>query len=110
MNTPRGSIDSPDWPNSYKGAKSCTWKITVGQRDAVTLSFDSFNLQEDGNCDKSKLIVKDGEHGDELGEFCGLNSPKVMRSNGNEMWLPVHEYRAGRRKGIPFVISHRFVF
>ncbi|KAK3699402.1 hypothetical protein QZH41_018563 [Actinostola sp. cb2023] len=102
-----GSIQSPNWPNGYKGAKRCTWSVTVGQRDTIALKFNSFNLQEDGNCDRSKLVVKDGdnENAKELGEFCGLNSPSIIRSRGHQMWLQFKSNEEGEGKG--FRLTYR---
>ncbi|XP_031554877.1 uncharacterized protein LOC116291804 isoform X2 [Actinia tenebrosa] len=96
-----GVIASPNWPSGYKDAKTCIWKITVDKTDKIALNFETFGLQEDGNCDKSRLVIKDGEDeaAKEIGEFCGLNSPRLMRSTGNHMWLQFTSTPEGEGKG-----------
>jgi hypothetical protein len=96
-----GVIESPNWPNGYKDAKTCTWKVTVDKGGRIALNFEKFDLQEDGNCDKSKLVIKDGDNEDakEIGEFCGLNSPRIMTSRGNQMWLQFTSTPEGEGKG-----------
>ncbi|XP_048589005.1 uncharacterized protein LOC5518116 isoform X2 [Nematostella vectensis] len=96
-----GTINSPNWPQGYKGSKTCTWRISVNPSDSIALFFNSFNLQEDGNCDKSKLAVRDGgnESAHEIGAFCGLNSPRVMRSKGGELWIQFTSADDGEGKG-----------
>ena len=89
FNSPSGIIESPNWPNHYRGKALCTWTVSVDPSEVVTLRFNNFSLEQDRRCDKARLVVRDGSKDDnrELGFYCGMDSPIALTSSGNHLWL-----------------------
>lgn len=101
FNSPSGIIESPDWPHHYKGKTVCTWHISVDPGDKIALRFYSFSLDEDGTCDKAKLVVRDGYSDDAnvLGVYCGNNRPPELTSTGSRLWLQFSSTERAEGKG-----------
>ncbi|XP_022798423.1 uncharacterized protein LOC111336565 isoform X1 [Stylophora pistillata] len=106
FNSPKGILESPEWPKSYKGKTSCTWHLSVDPSEKITLSFKRFSLDEDGTCKKAKLVVRDGsrENSEALGVYCGTKWPSGITSSGNHLLVQFTSTAGGKGKG--FLISY----
>ena len=99
--SPTGIIESPEWPHHYKGKTLCTWHVSVNPNEEIALRFNTFSLQEDGTCDKAKLVVRDGDSEDAnvLGVYCGTKRPPELTSSGNHLWLQFASRQGAEGKG-----------
>ncbi|XP_066025157.1 uncharacterized protein [Pocillopora verrucosa] len=106
FNSPKGILESPEWPRSYKGKTTCAWHLSVDPRETITLSFKRFSLDEDGTCKNAKLIVRDGsgENSEALGVYCGTKRPTGITSSGNHLFVQFTSTEGGKGKG--FLISY----
>lgn len=46
METDRGQIQSPNYPEDYQPHKICVWKVTVTEGFHVALSFLAFDVRK----------------------------------------------------------------
>ena len=69
--------------------------------EKISLRFNSFNLEEDGSCNKAKLVVRDGSNQDSnvLGVYCGIKQPPALTSTGNRLWLQFTSTNGAEGKG-----------
>ncbi|XP_071787824.1 cubilin-like isoform X2 [Asterias amurensis] len=86
--TATGSFTSPNYPQLYAHSRVCEWRITVASGQAVTLTFDDFELE--GNADScifDYIEVFNGLADDSpsLGRFCGNVAPQGIASTSNTM-------------------------
>ncbi|KAL7057702.1 hypothetical protein AAHC03_016766 [Spirometra sp. Aus1] len=84
-----GTISSPSYPNPYPPNKECTWKIKVPARSFITLTFNSFDIEQQANCTYDYLEIYDGSSRKSplLQRLCGNVVPQPVRSTGNTMFL-----------------------
>eukprot|EP00058_Branchiostoma_floridae_P012056 XP_002597544.1 hypothetical protein BRAFLDRAFT_280452 [Branchiostoma floridae] len=82
-----GTITSGDhgWRN-YSSDSLCSWTIEAPSGMAVSLTFLTFDLADDGDCLSDYVAVYDGSSQSSvlLGRFCEGN-PGVVNSTGNLM-------------------------
>ena len=99
--SPTGTIESPEWPGHYKGKTHCTWRVSVDPGEKISLHFNSFKLEEDGSCDKAKLVARDGDNKDAnvLGVYCGTKRPLEIATSGNHLWLQFTSMKGAEGKG-----------
>ncbi|XP_035672790.1 uncharacterized protein LOC118413477 isoform X9 [Branchiostoma floridae] len=83
----KGTITSGDhgWGN-YSSDSLCSWTIEAPSGMAVSLTFLTFDLADDGDCLSDYVAVYDGssQSSELLGRFCEGN-PGVVNSTGNLM-------------------------
>lgn len=106
FNSPEGILESPEWPKNYKGKTSCTWHVSVDPSEKIELTFKRFSLDEEGTCDKAKLVVRDGsgENSKALGVYCGTKQPPGITSSGNHLLVQFTSTERAVGKG--FLISY----
>ena len=87
--------------------------------EKISLHFNSFNLEEDGSCDKAKLVVRDGSNKDSnvLGVYCGIMQPPELTSTENRLWLQFTSTNGAEGKGFllyydtgDYVLSQHILF
>jgi len=65
--------------------------VTVPEGNAIELSFENFDVEEDGienECENDVAIVFNGPDGNyELGRYCGINEPPVIFGTRQDMTL-----------------------
>ena len=49
LNTPSGTISSPNYPNLYPHSRVCHWEIIVPQGRRVTLTINDLRLEDSGS-------------------------------------------------------------
>ncbi|CAG9816798.1 unnamed protein product [Phaedon cochleariae] len=105
----RGDIYSPLYPQPILEYKVFDWKITVGLRKRILLTFKEFYLDAtdytDDSCYFASFEVFDGvdDTGTSLGKYCGISLPKPIKSSSNIMFIKV-EY-SSPRLGSKFRVS-----
>ncbi|KAI5100082.1 bone morphogenetic protein 1 isoform X1 [Silurus meridionalis] len=89
LNTDRGEIASPNYPDDYHPSKVCVWKVTVTEGFQVALSFRTFKLEIHDRCAYDYVEVRDGssENDPLLGRFCGNQIPQDIKSRSNQLWM-----------------------
>nr|VZI15896.1 unnamed protein product [Spirometra erinaceieuropaei] len=87
MQADEGIFTSPGYPDTYPSKRECIWRIEVPAGFANLLTFYSFELEGGQNCQYDYLDIFDGSSTfyPSLGQLCGTELPKPIRSTGNEM-------------------------
>ncbi|KAF6769972.1 hypothetical protein AHF37_11429, partial [Paragonimus kellicotti] len=82
-----GTLNSPQYPESYRPSKECVWKIIVPVGYSVALSFHSFQLEKHDTCVYDYLEIRDGltESAPLLKKLCGSQLPAPIKSTNNVM-------------------------
>lgn len=57
LNSPRGSITSPNYPQQYSEESQCDWRITVNQGSTIQLIFSDIDLEAQESCAFDALEV-----------------------------------------------------
>jgi len=84
----QGEITSPNWPSDYPINKQCTWQVVAPFQHKITIEFEEFKLEGDGEtCKYDYLEIQSGlNSGANLhGKFCGEEKPSSITSTVNEM-------------------------
>lgn len=68
----RGSLTSPNFPESYNENAICGWRIAVNQGSAVQIIFTDLDLEASGSCSYDYVEIFDGKDASSksLGRFC----------------------------------------
>nr|VZI31656.1 unnamed protein product [Spirometra erinaceieuropaei] len=82
-----GTFASPGYPVEYPPNSKCTWRIEIPVGFSVILSFDSFKVENKGDCVHDHIEIYDGpsEHSPSLRRICGSEIPAPVLSTSNTM-------------------------
>ncbi|KAI8490884.1 hypothetical protein Bbelb_313030 [Branchiostoma belcheri] len=77
-----GRFSTPNYPGSYDSNLWCTWTIIVNASESITVTFDSFDVEFQQNCDYDYVQLYEGspENNRTLeggGKFCGSSSTQI---------------------------------
>ena len=80
----RGIISSPEYPNMYPSYSNCTWKISVPRGYRIVLQFITFEVEThpDVICPYDYLSISAGGNS---WRMCGKSLPKNITSKSNSM-------------------------
>lgn len=78
-----GNITSPGYPGNYSAGINCVWHIKVPVKYAVSITFDSFNLEHDKFCFFDSVEFFDGAsvNSKSIRRVCGTTIPQNIRSS-----------------------------
>ncbi|XP_066542213.1 neuropilin-2b isoform X2 [Hoplias malabaricus] len=105
--SPSGVIESPGFPDKYPHNLECTFIIVVPPHMEVTLTFLTFDLENDplqgseGECKYDWLEVWDGlpQVGPLIGRHCGTKIPPELKSSTGILSLTFHTDMAVAKDG-----------
>uniref|UniRef100_A0AAR2L5T0 Neuropilin n=1 Tax=Pygocentrus nattereri TaxID=42514 RepID=A0AAR2L5T0_PYGNA len=105
--SPSGVIESPGFPDKYPHNLECTFIIIVPPHMEVTLTFLTFDLENDplqgseGECKYDWLEVWDGlpQVGPLIGRHCGTKIPPELKSSTGILSLTFHTDMAVAKDG-----------
>ncbi|XP_048861849.1 neuropilin-2-like isoform X1 [Brienomyrus brachyistius] len=105
--SPWGMIESPGYPDKYPHNLECTFIIIVPPRLEVTLTFLTFDLENDPlltletECKYDWLEVWDGlpQVGPLIGRYCGTKAPPEITSSTGILSLTFHTDMAVAKDG-----------
>ena len=82
LHGPSGSLQSPDFPNTYGSNQYCRWKITVPVNKKVMIRFKTL----DSEYKKDWVMVSDPKTRTLITALSGINSNEMLfTSSSNEM-------------------------
>ncbi|XP_078123745.1 low-density lipoprotein receptor-related protein 12 [Sander vitreus] len=84
-----GVITSPGWPFQYPARLNCSWNIRARPGDAITLSFQDFDLQGSHRCSADWMSVSSYRSLDGL-RVCGSSLPPPYISSQDHVWIHFH--------------------
>jgi hypothetical protein len=85
-------INSPQYPNPFKGRLQCLYILTAPVGKRIELEFDDFSMSiaNNRNCKNSGLAILDPRQTAIPGEtviYCGKQKPNNFVTKGNEVFL-----------------------
>ncbi|XP_066263260.1 cubilin-like [Branchiostoma lanceolatum] len=100
MAPPKGYVKSPNYPMVYRNNENCEWTITVPEGNTVSLTVDSFNV-EDGY---DFLNIYDGDSDSRilLRSYTGDESSDTITSISNYMYVRFTSNRIITAQGFLF--------
>ncbi|XP_071062991.1 LOW QUALITY PROTEIN: cubilin [Pseudochaenichthys georgianus] len=86
LSGPRGSFNSPDYPNKYPENRECIWYISTSPGSSITLTIHEFSVEFHQDCNYDVLEVYGGPDllAPQLAKLCTTtSSPLQVSSTGN---------------------------
>ncbi|KAF4524800.1 hypothetical protein B566_EDAN010175 [Ephemera danica] len=100
INSPTGTIHSPNYPNSYGMNMECYWKIVVSRGSLIQLVIVDLDLEHEEACNYDYIELRDGPSSTSsiLGHFCQRGTTSILTTTQNFMWIKFRadESRQGR--------------
>ena len=103
-----GNITSPGYPGNYSAGITCVWQIKVPVKYAVTIQFDTFNMEYDKRCLYDSVEFFDGAsvNSKSIIRICGTNPPNGIRSSLN--YLTIRMKTDGNIESSGFVLKWNY--
>ena len=100
INKASGSINSPNYPDTYKSNTDCTWFITVPRGQRIKFTVDNMDIEQETNCRYDYLRIGDGsiKGAESRAVICGTRSYDFI-SQGNQMWVQFFSDSQFERRG-----------
>uniref|UniRef100_A0A0P6JSL8 Putative fibrillin n=1 Tax=Aedes aegypti TaxID=7159 RepID=A0A0P6JSL8_AEDAE len=102
LTSPRGSIISPNYPESYGNNAQCGWRITVSAGSAIHIVFIDIDMESVPNCRYDHLEVFDGRDvaGKSLGKFCTVDTdPIQLNTEDNHAFIKMRSDDTNQGRG-----------
>ncbi|KAF7262595.1 hypothetical protein EG68_00126 [Paragonimus skrjabini miyazakii] len=105
-----GTLNSPQYPESYRPSKECVWQIIVPVGYSVALSFHSFQLEKHDTCVYDYLEIRDGltESAPLLKKLCGSQLPAPIKSTNNVMTVKFVSDSSVEKQGFTATFQKEF--
>ncbi|KAG8328699.1 hypothetical protein J6590_103808, partial [Homalodisca vitripennis] len=96
-----GVIESPNYPDDYPANKECTWTIQAPQGRQISLKFETFDLEDSGDCRYDSIIIRNGLHETSplVGKYCSTTLPPEVISLTNALWIHLSTDVSNQGKG-----------
>ncbi|KAI1888819.1 hypothetical protein AGOR_G00172680 [Albula goreensis] len=96
-----GYLKSPGWPALYPHNIDCNIVLRAPQDSAISLFFNSFDVESHPSCNYDYLEVRNGSTASAplLGKFCGNTLPNPVFPRANEMFLRFKSDYSSTRNG-----------
>lgn len=89
-----GSIESPDYPNSYFSNLNCEWQIRVSEGSTISLHIATLDIEvpANGRClfDYIELFDGDNDGAQSMGRYCSLQggtSKNAFSTSSNKIFI-----------------------
>ncbi|XP_001377380.2 cubilin [Monodelphis domestica] len=105
-----GIINSPGYPDIYPPNMECIWNIPSSPGNQLQLSFITFQLEENEDCTKDYLEIREGNAtGHLVGRYCGHSSSFNYTSIiGQNLWIKFVSDGSGSDIGFQATFVHTF--
>ncbi|XP_074612417.1 uncharacterized protein LOC141866784 [Acropora palmata] len=91
-----GSLQTPNYPDSYPSRSRCSWHVQVPVGYKIKLQFYHFLLEKTYMCTGDVLKIYDGisRSAEPLGTYCGAINPFRVESTASNLFLDFKSDRA----------------
>ncbi|XP_058519419.1 ovochymase-2 isoform X2 [Ochotona princeps] len=101
-----GIIQSLHYPENYSDMADCNWIFQAPQHHLIKLSFQSLEIEENGDCTSDYVTVhKDVEGKEEIARMCGYDVPSPVLSSSGVMLISFQSDEHGTSKGFQATVS-----
>ncbi|KAH8286857.1 hypothetical protein KR018_002895 [Drosophila ironensis] len=87
ITSPRGSVSSPNYPDSYPANVECVWTIDTRPGNALVVIFEALDIVPSDHCNADFLELRTGVQGQLLGLFCKKNMTSLPRLVKSPLWI-----------------------
>ncbi|XP_006163485.1 ovochymase-2 [Tupaia chinensis] len=101
-----GNIQSLHYPEEYNDMASCNWIFQAPKYHLIKLSFQSLEIEENGDCSSDYVTVhSDVERRDEIARLCGYAVPSPVLSSSSVMLISFQSDENGTYRGFQATVS-----
>ncbi|CAO2582722.1 Ovch2 [Lemmus lemmus] len=101
-----GTIHSLHYPEDYSDMASCTWIFQAPNHYLIKLSFQSLEIEENGDCTSDYVTVHSDVEGEkEIARLCGYVVPSPVLSTSNVMLISFQSDENGTSRGFQAEVS-----
>ncbi|XP_074596985.1 cubilin-like, partial [Brevipalpus obovatus] len=106
---PRGTITSPNYPNSYKNAITCHYHIRLEPGNQIKLDIQDVDIEDHRDCkfDYLKFYSGPDASGPLLTTICGKTSSRSLTAHGNELTVVFVADATQSGRGFRLIYSSR---
>ncbi|EDV51468.2 cubilin homolog [Drosophila erecta] len=83
----RGSISSPNFPDTYPANIECVWSIQTRPGNALEVTFEAMDIVRSEHCNDDFLEIRSGVHGPLLGLYCDNKLPATPLAVQSQLWI-----------------------
>lgn len=101
LSSTKGSVSSPNYPESYVHNAQCEWKISVNEGSTIEIIFTDLDMESHADCKYDYLEIFDGSEASAMsfGKFCSADKhPMHLETTGNHALIRMNtdDSQAGR--------------
>ncbi|XP_057634737.1 ovochymase-2 [Chionomys nivalis] len=101
-----GTIHSLHYPEDYSDMASCTWIFQAPNHYLIKLSFQSLEMEENGDCTSDYVTVHSDVEGEkEIARLCGYVVPSPVLSTSSVMLISFQSDENGTARGFQAEVS-----
>ncbi|CAJ0946111.1 unnamed protein product [Ranitomeya imitator] len=102
---PSGVITSPGWPIEYPSRINCSWYIHANPGEAITISFQEFDIQGSPSCSFDWLSISPTQNSDGV-KACGSTIPAPYTSTQDHAFrLRLQDSHEGMSSNVSLLCS-----
>uniref|UniRef100_A0A6P4EJQ7 Cubilin n=1 Tax=Drosophila rhopaloa TaxID=1041015 RepID=A0A6P4EJQ7_DRORH len=83
----RGSLSSPNYPDSYPSNIECVWSIEARPGNALEINFEAMDIVRSEHCNEDFLELRSGVQGQLLGLYCDRKLPESPLVVNTDLWI-----------------------
>ncbi|XP_002030177.2 cubilin homolog [Drosophila sechellia] len=83
----RGSLSSPNYPDSYPANIECVWSIETRPGNALEVTFEDMDIVRSDHCNDDFLEIRSGVKGPLLSLYCDKKLPETPLVVHSELWI-----------------------
>ncbi|KAH8239867.1 hypothetical protein KR032_008825 [Drosophila birchii] len=87
ITSPRGSLGSPNYPDSYPSNVECVWRLETQPGNALEVNFEAIDIVNSEHCNEDYLELRSGVVGPLLGLYCSKEVPASRLIVTSPLWI-----------------------
>ncbi|KAH8357601.1 hypothetical protein KR200_003594 [Drosophila serrata] len=87
ITSPRGSLGSPNYPDSYPANVECVWRVEIRPGNALEVNFEAIDIVHSEHCNEDYLELRSGVLGPLLGLYCSKEVPDKPLVVTSQLWI-----------------------
>ncbi|XP_034105808.1 LOW QUALITY PROTEIN: cubilin homolog [Drosophila albomicans] len=95
----RGTLNSPNYPDSYPSNVECEWQTNLRPGNAIELRFEAMDIFKSEHCNFDFLEVRAGKTGSLLGLYCDNVLPVEPLTVSSDVWVKFRSQSGSTGKG-----------
>ncbi|XP_073838449.1 cubilin homolog [Musca autumnalis] len=106
IESPHGTLASPNYPEYYPSNVECEWFIRASKGNHLELRFEEMNITRSSHCNEDFLEVRKSHFSKIMGVYCGNELPMEALRSYESVWLKFHSSEGSTGKGFKLKWSY----